>query len=478
VIEAALAAVAEVVDARVEAWSAATPASSAVAVEATPAARPATGASGRDAAGPRIESLSQTVRIDVDKLDELINLVGELVVDRTRFAQVSRSLASRYKEDEQVRALGETSIHVSKVIDALHERMMQVRMLPIGVLFSKFPRLVRDLARSMEKDVTLVVEGEDTEIDRSVIEEIKDPLVHLIRNAVDHGVESTEQRAAAGKPAHATVRLVAQHGQGHIVISLSDDGAGISPERIRQAAVDKGLITAETAQRLSDAEAIDLIFAAGFSTAAKTTEVSGRGVGMDIVRSKIESLNGSVEVESQAGQGTTFRLRLPLTLATVRGLLVSINDGTYAIPLAYVREIVRPEATSASGVLGRKAIQLRDDAMPLFDLGDVLRRNGVPGGPAPRAERDDAYVVVVRASESEADRPVALLVDAVLDQQEIVVKSMSAAAGRARGIAGATILGDGEVALILDIPTLVKAAQAASSGVGVQASRAPERSAA
>lgn len=453
VLTEALRAIEDVAEVAIEAYE-----PRAVDASAPPAATPERKDAPAPGAAPKIDSLAQTVRIDVAKLDALINLVGELVIDRTRVAQVSRALQSRYKEDEQVRALGETSTHFSKVIDVLHESMMQARMLPVGVIFSKFPRLVRDLARTMDKQVALVIEGEDTEIDRSVIEEIKDPIVHLIRNSVDHGIESADERDAAGKAAKATVRLTARHGPGHVLITVSDDGRGIDPAKIRDAAVLKGVVSAEAAQRLSDAEAIALVFAPGFSTAAKTTEVSGRGVGMDIVRSKIESLNGSVEVDSKVGVGTTFVLRLPLTLATVRGLLVSSAGDTYAIPLAYVREIVRPDATLQQTVAGRQAMQLRHMAMGVFSLAEMLRRAGVPttetqGG-------GDNYVVVVRTGESESDRTVALLVDELIDQQEIVVKSLSGHLGKARGIAGATILGDGAVALILDVPALIKNAQA------------------
>lgn len=480
-VTAALLAIDDVAEATVEPYEA-----RAVAiVDVPPSAKSERQEAPRDSAGaaaatPRIEPLAQTVRIDVAKLDALINLVGELVIDRTRVAQVSRTLQSRYKEDEQVRVLVETSTHITKVVDVLHESMMQARMLPVGVIFSKFPRLVRDLARSMDKQIALVVEGEDTEIDRSVIEEIKDPIIHLIRNSVDHGVESPEERVALGKPEKATVRLTARHGPGHVLITVSDDGKGIDPVRIRDVAVMKGVISAEAAQRLSDSEAVSLIFAPGFSTAAKTTEVSGRGVGMDIVRSKIEGLNGSVDVDSTPGVGTTFVLRLPLTLATVRGLLVSAGGETYAIPLAYVREIVQPEATLRQTVGGRPAMQLRNMAMGVLSLSEMLRRSGVPSARVPSATastvgdaRDvDNYVVVVRTGESESDRTVAVMVDELIDQQEIVVKSLSGQLGRARGIAGATILGDGQVALILDVPALIKNAQAPS-----MASREAERNA-
>lgn len=383
-----------------------------------------------------------------------------------------------HKEDEQVRVLSETSTHISKVIDELHSSMMQVRMLPIGVLFSKFPRLVRDLSRSMNKPMSFLIEGEGTEIDRAVIEEIKAPLIHLIRNAVDHGVEEPEERKRLGKPETAVVRLTALHGQGQILITLSDDGAGIDAERMRQAAVAKDVITPETAARLSDQEAIELIFAPGFSTAKQTTEVSGRGVGMDIVRSKIEALSGSVEVTTRPGEGTTFMLRLPLTLATVRGLLVECAGTTYAIPLGYVQEIVRLDRANLNSVSGRPTFQLRDRAMALFNLGDVLARVGVPADEPvdePTGARSD-YVIVVRTGDSDADRPVAITVDELIDQQEVVVKSLSGYLGRARGIAGASIMGDGQVALIVDIPSLMKAAQAmGTQATTTQTANRPER---
>ncbi|MEZ4501170.1 MAG: chemotaxis protein CheA [Dehalococcoidia bacterium] len=474
-IEGAVGAVSDVASVTLSPWDGpreAAPAAPTPLADAKAASKPeARAADGGREGGPRVEALSQTVRIDVERLDALMNMVGELVIDRTRFAQVSRSLQSRYKEDEQVRILNETSLHISKVIDELQQSMMAVRMLPVGVLFSKFPRLVRDLARSMGKPVSFVVEGEGTEIDRSVIEEIKDPLVHLIRNAVDHGIESPEDRKAAGKPETATVRLAALHGQGQILITLTDDGQGIDATKIREAAINKGVVTAEAAARLSDQEAVELIFAPGFSTAKQTTEVSGRGVGMDIVRSKIEELSGSVEVSTRPGEGTTFLLRLPLTLATVRGLLVESGGTVYAIPLAYVQEILRMETDELHSVGGRPAMRRRDDAMSVLNLSDVLLGGERPDGSSEPSE----YVIVVRTGESDADRPVAITVDALIDQQEIVVKSLSGYLGRARGIAGASILGDGQVALIVDVPSLMKAAQSAASAAQPLKFERPER---
>ena len=397
------------------------------------------------------------MRVDVEVLDELMNLVGELVIDRTRVEQITRVLSSRYKEDGEVRALGETSTHIIKVVDELHESMMQVRMLPVGVLFSKFPRLVRDLSRGMGKDVSLVVDGEDTEIDRSVIEEIKDPLVHLIRNAIDHGVETAAERTAVGKPETAVVRLSARHAQGQIVITTEDDGRGIDEQAVLDAAVRKGSISAEAADRLSSAEVLELIFAPGLTTAEQTTEVSGRGVGMDIVRRNIESLSGRVEVTTRPGEGSTFTLHLPLTLATFRGLLVDSAGTVYAIPLNYVQETVRPDGSALRTVTGQQVVNLRGTVMSLLRLDDELRQNGKASDVA--EEDGQCFLVVVKASDAEKDRPVAIAVDALIDQQEVVVKSLSGYLGRARGIAGASILGDGQVVLILDIPVLIKAAQ-------------------
>jgi two-component system chemotaxis sensor kinase CheA len=462
----AIEAVADVISVAIAPWdgpseeaAATQPASAA----AQPAARPAA-----PDGGAKIDSLSQSVRVDVEVLDELMNLVGELVIDRTRVAQITRVLSSRYKEDGEVRSLGETSTHIIKVVDELHESMMQVRMLPVGVLFSKFPRLVRDLSRGMGKKVSLVVDGEDTEIDRTVIEEIKDPLVHLIRNAIDHGVETVAERTAAGKPETAVVRLSAQHAQGRIVITIEDDGRGIDEQAILDAAVRKGAISAEAAERLSSAEVLELIFAPGLSTAEKTTEVSGRGVGMDIVRRNIESLNGRVEVTTRPGEGSTFALHLPLTLATFRGLLVESAGTVYAIPLNYVQETVRPDGAALRTVTGQQVVNLRGTVMSLLRLDDQLRQNGTASNVA---EADRCFLVVVRGSDSDADRPVAIAVDALIDQQEVVVKSLSGYLGRARGIAGASILGDGQVVLILDIPVLIKAAQQQAAVDAVESER-------
>lgn len=396
---------------------------------------------------------SQTVRIDVDRLDTLANLVGELVIDRNRIRQIASTLHPRYEGDDLMTSLAETSMHVAKVVDELSDSIMQVRMLPIGTLFSKFPRLVRDLARSTGKSVNFVLEGEETEIDRSVVEKIKDPLIHLIRNAVDHAIEPPERRRERGKPEAGLVRLSAHHEHGHIVMTVADDGRGIDPDLIRESAVRKGIISGEAGEGMSGAESLDLVFAAGVSTATDTTEVSGRGVGLDVVRREIEALNGLVEIDTSIGIGTTFTLRLPLTLATFRGLLMESAKTTYAVPLGYVQETLRPEPGSIRTVMGRRVLNLRGDIMPLLRLHEICRT-----GPENGRQGSDAFVVVVKAG----DRPLGLSVDALVEQQEIVVKSLGGPVRKANGIAGASILGDGQVVLILDVLSLVKTADRGS----------------
>ena len=398
---------------------------------------------GDDAA--RIEP-QQSVRIDVDKLDALMNLVGELVIDRTRVTQLTRTLQARYHGDATVQSLEQISAHISKVIEDLNDGMMQARMLPIGTLFSKFPRLVRDVARSTGKQVEFETDGEGTEIDRAVIEKIKDPLIHLLRNAVDHGIELPAARRAAGKPEAGTIRLAATHDQGRILITLTDDGGGIDTAAVKHKAVERGLIPAETAERMTEQEAMDLIFESGLSTAARTTDISGRGVGMDVVRSSIQALNGVVTVESRPGGGSVFTLQLPLTLATFRGLLVESSSAVYAIPLSYVQETGRLEAKQVQNIVNREVINLRGTVMPLYRLSGIAEQGAQAGV--------EDFMVVVRVG----DKPTALAVDRLLDQQEVVVKSLGGTIGRARGVAGASILGDGEVALILDVATLLKAA--------------------
>ena len=399
-----------------------------------------------ESTGKRSSQAGQTVRIDVERLDMLMNAIGELVIDRNRITQIGKVLGSKYKEDDYVQALGVTSTHIAKVVNELQEEVMRARMLPIGTVFSGFPRMVRDLTQREEKKVDFVVSGEETGIDRTVIERIRDPLIHLLSNGIDHGIESPEERQAAGKPETATLELSAEHEQGNIVIRIRDNGRGIDLDKVREATINKGMISAEAAGRLSDQETLELIFLPGSSTAASVTEVSGRGVGMDIVKTNIESMNGFVTLDTELGEGTTFTLRLPLSLATIQGMLVSCGDAVYAIPLLYVLEIIALKASDISTIVHDDVVTIRGDVVPLIRLKDALGINS--------NESTDGvqYMVIVKVGEKLAG----LSVDSVMEPQDLVVKSLGTYASGGKGIMGASILGDGRVALILDVVNLIQ----------------------
>ncbi len=420
---------------------------------------PGTG-NGRGADGDIDPGLDKTVRISVERLDTLMNLVGELVTDRTRVLQIEDALREQYGRAESVGALSEMTAHFGRVVGQLQEEVMRARMLPIAYLFNKFPRLVRDVARTAGKQIDLVIEGEATELDRSIIEAIGDPLIHLLRNAVDHGIESPEERVAAGKPPAGTVRLTAAPMEGQIVITVEDDGGGIDPARVRQAAVNRGVLSEDEAAQLDDDEAIDLIFRPNLSTARQVTEVSGRGVGMDVVRTNVERLSGSVLVESELGRGTTFRVTLPLTLAIVQTMLVAVRDSIYAIPLAGITESLYLADVSVSTVKGSPVIHWRESVLPLLDLRQffdcglrTLRPSSVQIADCERTNPKSAVVTVawgkLRAG---------LVVDKIIGKQEIVVKSFSPIIGKVPGLSGCAILGDASIALIVDIPSLINAA--------------------
>jgi two-component system chemotaxis sensor kinase CheA len=403
-----------------------------------------------DPASPRQDDRisSQSVRVDVRVLDNLMNMVEELVIDRSRMVQINRVLESKYGDDRLIRDLSQTSHHIVKVINELQQDVMRVRMVPVGTLFGSFPRLVRDLARQENKTLTFVVEGEETELDRTIIEKMRDPLVHLLRNAVDHGVESPEERKAAGKSETAIVRLCAYQEEGHIVIILEDDGRGIDTARVREASVEKGLVAADDAARLADADAMSLIFLSGVSTTETANEISGRGVGLDVVKANIEALGGSVRVESKVGQGARFTIVLPLTVAVIQGLMVSLGRTTYIMPLSGVLEILRMGPGDIETIKGREVIRLRDRIIPLVRIETVrCIERPVPGDGAAR-------IVVVAGDERKA---VGVVVDELVDQQEFVVKPLNRYLANARVLAGATILGDGRVGLVVDMPTLIRA---------------------
>jgi two-component system chemotaxis sensor kinase CheA len=415
---------------------------------------------GMDAPGARANDrtgelrVTQTVRVDVQRLENLMNLVGELVIDRTRLAEVGNGLKARLGNEELLETLEEVSLHIGRITSDLQEEIMKARMFPIDQVFNRFPRMVRDLARKAGKEIDFIIEGRETELDRTVIEEIGDPLIHLLRNAIDHGIEEPAARLKAGKPRHGTVRLRAFHQENQIVITVEDDGAGMDPEKIKARAVARGLISREAAARLGPREALDLIFLPGLSTSDKVTDVSGRGVGMDIVRNHLEKINGTIDIRTTPGRGTCFTIKLPLTLAINRSLLVQAGGRVYAFPLANVVEIISITPDDIQYVHRQQVVVVRGRVLPLIYLGQAL---GVAGA-VPAGEN---YAVVIVGL---AEKQIGFIVDNLIGEQEIVIKSLGNFIGKIPGIAGATIMGDGSVALILDVRSLV-------NDLGVEASR-------
>ncbi|MES4792107.1 MAG: chemotaxis protein CheA [Chloroflexota bacterium] len=392
---------------------------------------------------------AQSVRIDVERLDGLMNLVGELVIDRTRLQQVREQLKSVLRDSSLSGLMDnfeETTAHLARVTDELQEQIMRSRMLPVRSVLSRLPRLVRDVAVKCGKRVDLVTAGEETELDRSVIEEISDPLVHILRNAVDHGIESPEERRAAGKPETGTISVTAWNQETYIYLSVRDDGRGIDTGALRRKVVEKGLMSREAAEAASDDQVVQWIFLPGLSTAREVTDVSGRGVGMDIVRTNIERLNGQIAVSSVAGKGTEVVIQLPLTLATTKALMVSANGTVYAIPLVSVTEALAAHEVDTHVVGGRKTLRLRQRILPMIDLALAL------GDTRPRVLPTDGYFVVAARH---GDRQAAFIVDRLLGEQDVVVKSLGDLLGVRKGLTGATILGDGTLGLIVDIASLV-----------------------
>ncbi|KPL84148.1 hypothetical protein SE15_02975 [Thermanaerothrix daxensis] len=393
----------------------------------------------------RETGVDKTVRTSVERLDALMNLIGELITDRNRLYQIRNQFQSTFQGHEHVMALADTIMHLSRITDQLQEEVMRIRMVPISSVFSKFPRMMRDLARKANKEVDLIIHGEDTELDRSVIDEIHDPLIHLVRNAIDHGIEPPAERMRVGKPSRGQVVLTARHEQGRIVLTVEDDGRGIDVERLKAAAVQKGLLRESEAATLPREKAIELIFASGLSTAKQVTEISGRGVGMDIVRNNIERINGSILVETTPGQGTRFQIILPLTLAIVPTLLVRVEDTVFALPLTAVTEVLRITPQEIRSVGQRPVFVLRDQVLPLLRLRHVF-----DFAPAP-ATNGYEHVVVVRANQ----RSAGLIIDELIGEEEVVVKSLGGLIGEVPGIASAAILGDGRVSLIVDVAGLL-----------------------
>lgn len=407
---------------------------------------------------PRAATAEKTIRTSIQRLDMLMNLVGELITDRNRLYMLRGRLEADYRGVEHIETLSETITHVGRITDQLQTEVMGIRMLPISNVFNKYPRMVRDLSHRANKQVNLVIRGEDTELDRSLIEAINDPLIHLLRNCIDHGIEAPDERLARGKPAAGALLLTARHEQGRIIITAEDDGGGIDVERVKAKAIERGLISEKEAAILSHDEAVELIFVSGLSTAKEITDISGRGVGLDIVRNNIERLNGAISVETHPGQGTLFQINLPLTLAIIPTLLVQVVKGIFAIPLVTVTETLRMRTSEIHTITGRPVIRLRDRVLPVLRLADVFDIHSSSGSKDGETS-DYVYIVVVQAGKTQAG----LVVDRLVGEQEVVVKSLSALLGDISGISGAAILGDGQVALILDIQGILKDATARQS---------------
>ncbi|MBC7229843.1 MAG: chemotaxis protein CheA [Actinobacteria bacterium] len=379
---------------------------------------------------------TQSVRVNISRLDNLMNLIGELVINRTRLQEISSSY--------NIPELKEALAHTARLTADLQDEVMKTRMVPVEHIFNRFPRMVRDLAKSRGKEVDFVIEGRDIELDRTILDEISDPLMHLLRNAVDHGIDSPEEREARGKPRRGSIKLAARRDRNYVSIEVQDDGQGVDAERIYAIAQERGLLTAEEARSLSAEDALRFLAMPGFTTAEEVSGVSGRGVGLDVVKSKVESLGGILVMQSVKGEGTTFALKLPLTLAIIQALLVKVNREIYAIPLGVVLETAVISSYEIKYVSGQEAIFLRDETLPLVRLARCL---GLEEG-----DGQGTFPVVVVET---APRSVAIAVDELLGQQEIVITSLDRFLKGIRGFGGATILGTGEVALILDIPTLI-----------------------
>ena len=391
----------------------------------------------------------QTIRVDVKRLDQLMNLIGELVLAKNRLIKIYNDVEERYEGEKFLEELNQVVSSISIVTTDLQIAVMKTRMLPIGKVFNKFPRLVRDLARELGKKVRLIIEGEDTELDKSIIEEIGDPLVHMIRNAVDHGIEPPEERIKKGKPEEGTIWLKAYNEGNMIVIEIKDDGRGMDPEKLKQKAIEKGIITPQEAENMSDKEAFMLIFKPGFSTAEKVTNVSGRGVGMDVVKTNIEQLNGIIEVDSIPDKGTTIKLKIPLTLAIIQALLVASQEDLFAVPLSNVIETVRIVEEDIYTIEGKSVLKLRDEVLPLVNMADIFEIEKI------LEPEKYLYVVILGLGATK----IGLIVDRFIGQEEIVIKSLGEFLKGLPGIAGATIRGDGRVTLIVDVASLMKLAK-------------------
>ncbi|MFP6047329.1 chemotaxis histidine kinase/response regulator CheAY2 [Helicobacter pylori] len=393
--------------------------------------------------------VEQTVRVDVRRLDHLMNLIGELVLGKNRLIRIYSDVEERYDGEKFLEELNQVVSSISAVTTDLQLAVMKTRMQPVGKVFNKFPRMVRDLSRELGKSIELIIEGEETELDKSIVEEIGDPLIHIIRNSCDHGIEPLEERRRLNKPETGKVQLSAYNEGNHIVIKISDDGKGLDPVMLKEKAIEKGVISERDAEGMSDREAFNLIFKPGFSTAKVVSNVSGRGVGMDVVKTNIEKLNGIIEIDSEVGVGTTQKLKIPLTLAIIQALLVGVQEEYYAIPLSSVLETVRISQDEIYTVDGKSVLRLRDEVLSLARLSDIFKVDAI------LESNSDVYVVIIGL----ADQKIGVIVDYLIGQEEVVIKSLGYYLKNTRGIAGATVRGDGKITLIVDVGAMMDMAK-------------------
>ncbi|WQS01663.1 chemotaxis histidine kinase/response regulator CheAY2 [Helicobacter pylori] len=393
--------------------------------------------------------VEQTVRVDVRRLDHLMNLIGELVLGKNRLIRIYGDVEERYDGEKFLEELNQVVSSISAVTTDLQLAVMKTRMQPVGKVFNKFPRMVRDLSRELGKSIELIIEGEETELDKSIVEEIGDPLIHIIRNSCDHGIEPLEERRRLNKPETGKVQLSAYNEGNHIVIKISDDGKGLDPVMLKEKAIEKGVISERDAEGMSDREAFNLIFKPGFSTAKVVSNVSGRGVGMDVVKTNIEKLNGIIEIDSEVGVGTTQKLKIPLTLAIIQALLVGVQEEYYAIPLSSVLETVRISQDEIYTVDGKSVLRLRDEVLSLVRLSDIFKVDAI------LESSSDVYVVIIGL----ADQKIGVIVDYLIGQEEVVIKSLGYYLKNTKGIAGATVRGDGKITLIVDVGAMMDMAK-------------------
>ena len=385
-----------------------------------------------------LKGQSQSIRVGMDQLDEFMNLIGELVISKGRLTQIA--------SDHNLDDLTETISNFDRLTNQLQDKIMNIRMIPMKHIFNRFPRMVRDLSKQSSKQIDFQMEGEGIELDRTVLDEIGDPLVHLLRNAIDHGVETPEEREKNGKSPSGTVQLIAERKRNHVLIKVTDDGKGIDPEKMKEAAVKKGLKTEQEVQSLTDQQALQLIFLPGLSSAKKITNISGRGVGMDVVKSTIEKLNGVVDVQSSMNKGSTFSLKLPLTMAIFKALFIGIDEETYAVPISNIIETVRLYPEDITFVDGKRTTVIRNEVLPVLGLKELVKKSDSMDS------SKSMYGVIIQRE----DKKFGLLVDRLIGEQEITIKNVGGSMKRTKGIAGVTITGDGRVILVLDVNTLVK----------------------